>query len=281
MSFSLFSCRAMRTSVSAGAAGMLCLPATLFAADLPPAYPDLPTYEQARARGIADYLHDWHVVLGAGALFSPEFEGSDKFAVTPFPLVSAAFGNWVVVDPSGLRVNLYETHGFGVSARAGYDLGRKEDDSDYLKGLGDIDAGGVVGATLDYRVGAFRLYSSVDQIVGGSDGLQAKVGASATQAYDRFTFEAGVSTTWADDNYMESYFGVTQAQSARSGLAVYQAGAGFKRVDLTAAVTYNVTDNWLVRGEAGVGYLLGDAADSPITQDKLQPFGTLAVGYKF
>lgn len=274
-------CQAARAGVLAVTVSTIWLPTTLLAADLPPAYPGLPSYEEAHSRGVADYLHDWHVVVGAGALISPKYEGSDTFSATPVPMVSAAFSNWVIVDPRGLTAKLYDNHGFGLSARAGYDLGRKEGDADQLRGLGNIDAGGVVGATLDYRVGPFSAFSSVDQILGGSDGLQAKVGAKATHTYDKFSFEAGVSVTWANNSYMESYFGVTPAQSARSGLAVYDAGAGFKRVDLTAAVTYNVTENWLVRGQLGTGYLLGDAADSPIVQDKLQPFGTLAVGYKF
>jgi len=42
-----------------------------------------------------------------------------------------------------------------------------------------------------------------------------------------------------------------------------------------------LSENWLIRGEAGVGFLTGDAADSPIVEEKTQPSASLFVGYKF
>jgi MipA family protein len=126
-----------------------------------------------------------------------------------------------------------------------------------------------------------ELYASVDKTIGGSDGLLGVVGANVSHNYERFIFSAGASTTFADDNYMESYFGVTAAQSLRSGLPEYEAGAGLKRYDIEASVTFMATENWLVRGQAGVGFLTGDAKDSPIVQDDMQPSAMLMVGYRF
>jgi outer membrane scaffolding protein for murein synthesis (MipA/OmpV family) len=80
---------------------------------------------------------------------------------------------------------------------------------------------------------------------------------------------------------MESYFGITSAQSASSGLAEYDAKAGIMRVDVKASVTYMMTENWLVTGAAGAGFLLGDAKDSPVVKDDVQPFGMLGVAYRF
>lgn len=245
------------------------------------AIPPASQFDQSRFGGVRQKLHDWNVVVGAGALIAPKFEGSDEFKVWPIPFVSATFGDRVAVDPRGVTLNVYETHGLSLGARVGYDLGRQDDDSDHLKGLGDIDAGGVVGATIAYKLSAFEFYTSVDKIIGGSDGLQVEVGANASHTYNQFIFSSGVSATWADKNYMSTYFGVTPRQSVASGLAAYEAGAGFKRVDFQASVTYMATDHWMVRAQGGVGYLLGDAADSPIVQEKLQPFGMLTVGYKF
>jgi len=80
---------------------------------------------------------------------------------------------------------------------------------------------------------------------------------------------------------MQAYFGVTPEQSARSGLARYDAGAGLKRADFSISATYMLDESWMVRGEAGVGVLLGDAADSPVVLEKIQPSGMLLVGYRF
>ena len=80
---------------------------------------------------------------------------------------------------------------------------------------------------------------------------------------------------------MQAYFGVNSQQSAKSGLSEYKAEAGLKRVDVSASAMYMLSENWLVRGEAGVGFLTGDAADSPIVDKKVQPSASLFVGYKF
>lgn len=226
-------------------------------------------------------LHRWNVVIGAAALVQPEYEGSDKFDVVPFPLVSASYGDWLYLDAEGITADVYKNYGFTVGVRGSYDLGRKEDDSDYLRGLGNIDAGGVLGGVVSYETGPFKLYAEVGKIIGGSDGLTGTVGASATQQYKSFIFSADASATFADDNYMEAYFGVNASQSARSGLARYDAQAGLKRVDLKASVTYVFNEHWSVTGTAGTGLLMGDAKDSPVVKEKVQPFGMLGMAYSF
>ena len=265
--------------------GILCLlPRYAFAADLSQDAYDAPspeTVNPTRFGRFKDRLHQWNVVVGGGAFYAPKFEGSDEFEVQPFPMFSATFGEAVTIDPGGLSVDVYKYQNFTLSANVGYDPGRDEDDSDHLDGLGNIGAGAVVGAKLAYALGPVELYTSLDRTIGGSDGLVGVVGANVSHQYNKFQFSAGASATWGDDNHMESYFGVTSAQSARSGLAAYDVGAGFKRVDFEASVTYMATENWLIRGQAGVGVLVGDAADSPIVQDEVQPSVGLMVGYKF
>ncbi|TZG33500.1 MipA/OmpV family protein [Agrobacterium sp. B1(2019)] len=238
-------------------------------------------FDQDRFGGMRQRLSDWNVIVGVGALYAPKFEGSDEFEVSPVPMISAQIGDRVSIDTTGLTVDLLETNGFTLALTGGYELGRDEDDSSHLRGLGDIDAGGLIGARLSYALGAMEFYASVDRTIGGSDGLLGKFGTTISHQYDRFILSAGASATFADDNHMESYFGVTSAQSIRSGLREYDASAGLKRVDIEASVTYMATENWLIRAQAGVGFLTSDAQNSPIVQDDVQPSALLSVGYKF
>lgn len=230
---------------------------------------------------VTKQLAEWKVVLGGGAMIAPKYEGSDEYEVSPVPFVSAVFGDTMRIDPRGASFTVYKTYGVSFGVRVGYDLGRSEDDSDHLRGLGDIDAGAVLGGRIAYDYGPFEAYATLDRIIGGSDGLQSKFGVDLSYQFDKFLVVAGVSGTWSDSNYMESYFGVTPLQSALSGLPAYDIGAGIKRVDVQASVTYQATEHWLVRGQAGLGYLVGDAADSPIVESETQPFGLLSVGYRF
>lgn len=246
------------------------------------AIPPTTAFDESRFGGITQKLSDWDVVVGAGAMYAPKFEGSNEFKIVPIPMVSATFGRFTV-DPGGLTVNVLESNGFKFTVNGGYELGggRQESDSPHLKGLGDIDPGGVFGGQASYELGPMEFYAKIDKTIGGSESLLGQVGVNATHELDRFILSAGASATFADDNHMESYFGVTAAQSAQSGLQQYDAGAGLKRVDIEASITYMATENWLVRAEAGVGFLTGDAKDSPIVQNDVQPSAMLLVGYKF
>jgi len=238
-------------------------------------------FDQARMGGVRQSLHEWNVMIGPGVTYSPEFEGAKDMKIMPFPMFSATFGGVVAVDPRGISVRAYENAGFSVDLRGGYELGRSDDDADRLEGLGDVDMGGVIGATLGYKYGPVEVYASIDKTIGGSDGLTGTFGTRVSQQYDRFLFSLGASATVVDDNHMEAYFGVTPRQSTNSGLDPYKADAGIKRFDVEASVTYMVNDNWLVRGQLGVGFLTGDAADSPIVQREVQPTAMFMVGYKF
>jgi outer membrane protein len=229
---------------------------------------------------ISETLAGWKVVVGAGGMVEPKFEGAKRFEIKPLPLLMAEFGR-VSVDPRGVSVKVVEFQNFSFAARGGYDLGRDDSDDRHLRGLGDIDAGGVVGATAAYELGPVKFSVGLDKTIGGSDGLTGTVGAEASHMFGQFILTAGASATWADDNHMEDYFGVTRRQSSRSGLSRYKAEAGVKRVDVEASATYLIDEHWLVRGQAGVGYLVGDAADSPIVQRKAQPSGMLMLGYRF
>jgi len=247
---------------------------------------DLPaseTFDTRRFGGVRQRLSDWNVMVGAGVMYAPKFEGSNEFELVPVPLISATLGDRGSIDPDGLHVDVFDSNGFKVGVKGGYEFGggRKESDSSHLRGLGNIDAGAVVGTHLSYETGPVEFYASVDKTISGSEGLLGQVGANVSHNYNRFILSAGASATFADDKHMKSYFGVTAAQSARSGLRQHQAGAGLKRFDVEASVTYMATDNWVVRGEAGVGFLTGDAKSSPIVQDHVQPSAMLILGYKF
>ncbi|WP_368904748.1 MipA/OmpV family protein [Taklimakanibacter lacteus] len=224
---------------------------------------------------------EWNVMLGAGIRVEPKFEGAKDFTAVPIPMISAQIGEYVSVSPMGVTVNAWQYEGLSVKGHLGQDFGRDSDDDKHLDGLGDIDASAVVGVELTYELMPLEFNLSVDQNIGGGDGLLAKFGTAVKMPLDSFMFSIGSSVTWADDNYMETYFGVTGKQSVKSGLREFDAEAGFKRVDLEISGMYFINDHWVARGDAGVGYLVGDAADSPVSQENLQPYAMFILGYKF
>ncbi|MDM9625261.1 MipA/OmpV family protein [Rhizobium sp. S152] len=268
---------ALSVSLLLADAGASALAADASLSEQPPE----PAFDQKRFTNEKDQ-RDWSLIVGAGAIYEPEYEGGDKFEISPVPFAVFTYGDWLEIDPRGITITPFRHDGFALSGNVGYEGGRDEDDADRLKGLGNIDFAATVGAKASYNWNGLEVYAAIDQTIGGSESLIGTFGAEyQAPVTERLILGASVEAVVANDKHMESYFGVDAAQSARSGLAQYKAEAGLKRVDVSASAIYMLSENWLVRGEAGVGFLTGDAADSPIVEEKVQPSTSLFVGYKF
>lgn len=277
--------RASFAFLSRAAIGTFMLPTLLARAaepvNPPMGEPPVVVAEETLDDDFTDYLARRQVILGGGVMVAPEYEGSDKFSIVPVPLLSFSFNESINVDPMGLEFTVFRRDNLSFKLSGQYERGRSEDDSDYLEGMGDIDGGTKIGGELNYQIGDFEIYGKLEKLFGAGDGAQFTTGAVYT--YDAFPFLLSLdgSATLADDKYMSTFFGVTPEQSLRSGLPVYDAGTGLKRVDAQFLVTYVASEHWVVRGQAGIGYLVGDAADSPIVKDKVQPGAMLMIAYRF
>lgn len=224
----------------------------------------------------------WSLIVGGGAMYEAEYEGSDDLTVMPIPFAIFTYGEWLEIDPTGVTITPFSQGDFKLSTKVGYESGRDEGDNSALRGLGDIDFAATIGAKVSYGWGPVELYAGVDQTLGGSDSLLGTIGVGySAPVSEKLILQANVEAILANEKHMQAYFGVNAAQSAASGLNQYKAGAGLKRIDVSASATYLLNEHWLIRGEAGLGILTGDATDSPIVKETLQPKAQLFVGYKF
>jgi outer membrane scaffolding protein for murein synthesis (MipA/OmpV family) len=101
---------------------------------------------------------------------------------------------------------------------------------------------------------------------------------------ESWLINAAVGSTWADEDYMSSYFGIDAADAARSGLDEFSADEGFKDVSFGAGVTYRLFERLSVSALASYALLIEDAADSPVVDDvgdENQFFGGALVNYTF
>lgn len=223
---------------------------------------------------------DWRVSLGAMGLAVPSFEGSDRTKLRGFPLVDIQWRETVFLDTRrGLGANLLtlrDPNGRGAF-RAGplvnWRFERDADDDSDLRGLGDVKGGADVGAFASYEFGPFGL-----NLLGRKNVSHSELG-STIEISARYRTRLGTGTmlnlgpaaTWADSDYMRSYFGVTAAQAAASGLGVYAPSSGFKDVGLTGGAVHPLGGNWSLVGTAGYARLIGDAADAPLVKQRGTP----------
>lgn len=232
---------------------------------------------------------EWSVLLGGGLGTRPEYEGSNSFDISPLPLVDIRYRPDLLLlhtvfasTIEGIGLLFFDSRAFRLGASLAYDGGRSDDKDRHLNGLGDIGGGPEFRVFAGTSLGPVRMQLAVRRSFGELDDTTVTLSASRRwRVDDRLRLRLKLAGEWGDSRHMDGYFGVTTAQSVSSGLARYDADAGFKSVQLSLYATYNFNSNWLVLGGVGVGYLLGDAGDSPVAETEWQPFGMLGVAYRF
>lgn len=236
---------------------------------------------------------DWSVLVGGGAFFGPEYLGSKDYGFAPGIIGSVQKGPYFVKF-NGLTAtaNVLPFESFYAGPLIGYGFGRKDVKDKVVDKLPDVDAelwvGGVVGggyAGLLLQRDSLGANIEIAHDVMGDSGTTATFSLGyEINATEQLSFGVDLSTTFVDGAYADAYYSVTQAGSNASGLAKYDADAGFRDVTLDLTSRYAVTENWGVGGMAGGSVLLGNMADSPIVKDRgeaLSGHGGLFLWYRF
>jgi outer membrane scaffolding protein for murein synthesis (MipA/OmpV family) len=207
------------------------------------------------------------VSLGAGVASAPEFEGAKKYEVKVIPVIELAYDRIFLSLSKGLGYRLLDNETVTFSPSVRYRSGRDEDDSNLLRGMGDINDGLEAGGMFSYHPGDLSFFLNGYQGLGETEGLTLELGAAISkQLMEHLHGSAQLSTMFADEKYTQEYFGVSRIQARRSGYRTYQADSGFKHVALGGSVSYSLTQsiNLGLFGEYKI--LTGPAADSPLVE---------------
>ena len=233
------------------------------------------------------------VFLGAGV--GPEFEGSEDYTALALFGGRAQYENYYAeLSGLSLRANVLNSAQFNLGPVVRYSLGRDDDiENDRVERLGEIDDAfeGGFFARMNFRPNNTTRHRAgieaefLHDLSDTHDGwlLTLKADYSMPLA-ERIDLGFNVSTTYASDDYMQTYFGVSAAGSAASGLRRFDAESGFKDVSFGIRPSYTFNENWGVFGVLRYSELVGDAADSPIVDDdgnSSQFFAGFGVSYRF
>jgi outer membrane protein len=235
-----------------------------------------PFAARARSDG-ATPTRPWDLTVGLGASSEPRFPGSDRQRSGPTPLVDARWGPvYLSPDPIGtdltaaaLGVGVYRDPTKVAAIQLSYPLERPRDDVDAprLAGVGDIRRTVRLGAIGRASFGRFAARGAISTDVGGNDqGVLATLWLDARfEPVRSLSVTAGPFVTWNSSDYGQTFFGIDGVQSARSGLAPFDAGSGIGRIGVDANATYRIDRRWGLLAFGRLSWLQGDAADSPIT----------------
>jgi outer membrane scaffolding protein for murein synthesis (MipA/OmpV family) len=233
-------------------------------------------------------LPTWRVRIGPGAVFQPLYDGSSRYHVLAGPSIDVRYRNLFFLSTGdGLGVNFLHGENWRVGFAVAYDLGRREsDDYEHLYGLGNINPAPALKLLGDYVISKsfpLDIRADIRRNVGGADGWIGDIGAYMPMpgSSEKFFWFAGPTLTFADAQYMNSWFGVNGTQAARSGYPVYHASAGLKSYGFGVSASWMPAKHWIVNGDTAIQQLTGSAAHSPITQRSAGFVLSLSVDYEF
>lgn len=239
---------------------------------------------------------DWSGAVTFVGLYGPDYQGArdSGFSARPgffvrYGRITASSGGGFAArrqdaELRGLGVDLARGDAFDLSLGLRMDSGRDEDSSPALAGLGDVKR------TLRARLGGSWRFApdwqlsgnwTVDAFArGGGNVVDLKLQHDWALA-PRMMLSSSVSIALGGDRYMQTWFGVTPEQSARSGLPVYEPHLGLRDFSLAVSLKAEVGHHWVFIGGPGMTRMLGPAAKSPLVQRRTAFTASAGVGYRF
>jgi outer membrane scaffolding protein for murein synthesis (MipA/OmpV family) len=240
------------------------------------------TYAQSR---------DAEMYVGVGARARPAYEGASSNRVDPIPYLRLYGEHFFARTTQGILEGGWRTQPFGgvvFGAQVAYEEGRIADESAFLSEhhLDDLDTSASLGlhAEGDWKLGAvplnalLRYRQDIDSDNGAQVDLRLNVGVLDWNGVRAALFG---QVTWGDSKSTQRYFGITPQQAATSGLTAYGAGSGTRSVQAGLLGDVELAKHWV--GLWGITFqqLQGDAANSPLTQDRGNWYVNAGAAYRF
>jgi MipA family protein len=220
--------------------------------------------------------------LGVTLSYRPEFPGASRSTFKLAPGVFLRYGRFTLTNASGfatrraddvvpgLGADLVRNDRVRVGLSLRADAGRRENSSAAFEGLGNIKPTVRLRAGASWRVlGPWSAGASwSEDVLGRNNGGYGDISAGWDTRVDAdTTFSVGSSLSVANARYMQTYYGVTEAQAlrCRKGYAVYTPKAGLREWGISTNVRRDFDRDWIVIAGANVSRLLGPAAASPLS----------------
>ena len=228
------------------------------------------------------------ISMGAGVAAVPDYEGSEDYEAAPLLMLNAKWeqGYYVKFMGNRLRVNVVPDNTWSVGPVLQY-RGKRSGSVSNNK-VGDMKK---IDAT--FEVGAFGGFNAegwdaspqwVTDTSNEHDGALTTLEGGYAFPAAGLKNRVGISMTYADKDYMDTYFSVGRKDAGRSGLDRYKADSGLKDIGINFSSSYAINEDWGVTGLFKYAALLNDAKDSPVVDDEGSDsqftFGVMAT-YKF
>ena len=220
--------------------------------------------------------------LGASVGMAPVYEGASEYGAVFKPIIDVNRLKFGFIDIGGDDTQ----GGFGFAPSISIASKRVAADHAALNGLDDVDATYALGARVGYEMVlndfvSAEIFGAARWAFGGAEGLIGEAGVDVTaKLTPELEIVGGPVVNFASEDYMDTYFGVTSAESAATGgrLSAYDAGGGIKSVGVKIGARYEFIGDTFLNLDASYASFVGDARNSPIVQSGSENQFTVALG---
>ncbi len=230
-----------------------------------------------------------------GALSKNEYIGSSDYDIVP-AIISEfnLLGRNIEIEGLTARAELYSKNSWHAGLATQFDFGRNDEVSNQaIAAMTEIEANVNLGGYLSHKNSnillnndelELRVQTTFDASSVHKGSLTTFTSTYTLPLFIPWRFEFELESSYANDNYMNTYFGISQADSITSGLELYQASSGFMDVTVNANIILFSSPTWGAYTRLSYSHLLNDAANSPIIKQEgsvnQSQFG-LGIFYRF
>jgi outer membrane protein len=242
----------------------------------------------AVSSGPAALAQGWIVTVGGDAQAAVPYEGAGYNIFVPIPSIEARRPDRPDRPPFA-----DDDPGFSVISTGWLSVGPsvslrgERDDEGERAGLRDVPLAVEPGLFIVlWPADWLRLRATERRGVRGDHGWTGDASLDLVADRGRWTATIGPRTGWGDQNYMETYFGVTPGEAAASPTihTPYAPSGGLRYVGVYGQVGYRFNASWEAWANTSFHRLASGPADSPIvrqigSRDDIS--GGLTVMYSF
>lgn len=220
-------------------------------------------------------------VIGLGVGSAPDYMGSANNTGGAAPIARYQFKGterYVLLMGPQLQVNLLDDANWRFGPMVNYRFGRDNDVEDkVVKRMTEVDGAveGGVFVNYNYKLSSAKMHKLVfgADVAGGSNGTVGNLRMNWWQPIGEGRFMTlGVGAKITNDKWARTYFGVTEtadiALFPSLGGRPFDADGGVTSYYIPFGITQALNREWLVSAGGRYEGLLGDAKDSPVTNDR-------------
>lgn len=150
-----------------------------------------------------------------------------------------------------------------------------------LQGLDKRKTSAAAGLSYQRRtpIGAFRAQIGTD-ILDNSGGNIARLSYLARISKDKLTVYPSIGFEYFDEDYNNYYYGVTEKESAKTGVDAYTSNNSLNPF-VNVSANYDFNDKWAGFANQSLRYLPNEQYDSPMVNSRTEATTTVGLLYKF